>query len=388
MLGSALAQAKELRLSSIAVTLGPHEFALSARSREGWWHLENRDAAVTIDEGPYLDGWAVGVQLRAMTLAAQSPADSAALAGDIASHVVHVIIEQRVRRIDLCADLAGFRLGRIDARQWVACGRAKARKLSPSPDDQMVEYFDGGKPVAFYVGKSAIVLRAYDKTVELQNDLVGEKRSAEHARWKLAGWNGTQPVDRVEFQVRGDAIKELDDGQLRDPDRFAARLDALWKHLTYKWLRLCVLDSASRRSRWANDPRWVVVQRVTFLEDTGEVARRRRVRGTPRAEYVAAIALSYAAKTGQLDEPNLPTPTEYVRWSSYDAQHFVRTTLTTLLGIVGEHVASKLLESLGPRLAAGHVIERLRAAQAKASTGVPCEELCPFDFFDVETAAE
>ena len=92
MLSTALVQAKELHLSTIAVTIGPHEFVLSARSREGWWNLENRDAAMTIDEGTHLAGWSVGVQLRAMTLAAQSPAECAALAGDMASHVVDVIM--------------------------------------------------------------------------------------------------------------------------------------------------------------------------------------------------------------------------------------------------------------------------------------------------------
>jgi hypothetical protein len=96
---------------------------------------------------------------------------------------------------------------------------------------------------------------------------------------------------------------------------------------------------------------WVAVQRVTFVEDTGEVARR-APSTRPRNVARAAIALSYAAKTGHLDEQSRPTRAEYLPWSSYDAQHFVRSTLATLLGVVGNELANKLIRALGPTLAA------------------------------------
>ena len=73
-------------------------------------------------------------------------------------------------------------------------------------------WFLGGERTAFYVGKGAIMLRIYDKTVQLQNDAMGDKRAAEHRSWKEHGWNGVDQVTRVEFQIRKAAVKEIDDG--------------------------------------------------------------------------------------------------------------------------------------------------------------------------------
>jgi hypothetical protein len=213
--------------------------------------------------------------------------------------------------------------------------------------------------------------RVYDKTVHLQNDVVGDRRSAEHARWRANGWNEIARVTRVEFQVRGVALKEMDGGQLRDTARFVQRLDALWKYLTCKWVRLCVLDSASRRARWKTDPRWRLVQDAQFFESTGEMAERKRVRGAPRVEYAASIALSYAAKSGLLDDIEIPTLQQLARWTVTEARQFVLTKLGAILGAVGDDLARKLLLQRGPVRGANFVAERLRASRARGSSVLP-----------------
>jgi hypothetical protein len=379
----ALATVKDVGGSNIAVSVGAYDFALSARSREGRWNLERLDCAATMDEGSQVDGWGLTIQLRAMTLAVLGPAACATLAADIATSILHVVEGERVAWVDLCADLVGFDVDAIVAGQLVGSGRMRAEKFTPSAEECSREWFLGGERTAFYAGRGDLLLRIYDKTVHLQNDVVGDRRSAEHARWKTNGWNGIDRVTRVEFQVRGAALKEMDGGQLRDTGRFVQRLDALWKYLTCKWVRLCVLASASRRARWTTDPRWALVQEAQFFESTGEVAERKRVRGAPRVEYAASIALSYAAKSSLLDDIAIPTLQQMARWTVTEAREFVLTKLGAILGAVGDDLARKLLVQRGPVRSASFVAERLRAATARAASTVPLSA-----FSTQEAAAE
>lgn len=383
-LAAALAEAKDLGLGEIAVDVGARPMALSARSREGWWYLENDLVQVTIDEGKHLDGWGLTVKLRALTLADRGPEAAAVLSAEIATDLLHFVEGERVARIDLCADFTDFDVESIDTRQWVTSGRATPSRRAPTPDDATAEYFRASERVAFYVGKNDVVLRVYDKTVELQNDIVGEKRNAEHSAWRSAGWNGVDRVTRVEFQVRGDALKELDDGSLRDPARFVDRLDALWSYLTRKWVRLGRIGSATRRGRWTNDARWDAVQAVRFVA-MADTPRRKRARGAPRVKYVAAINLTYAAKSGMLDGVHVPRASEVAIWTPAHAREFVKTKLAAMLGVVGEQLAYDLLHLHGPVRAAMALVERLHAAHAKSWTDA-CEQ-SPISFTDLFAAA-
>lgn len=376
---SALRRAKQLGVCGGPVAVGSHDFVLSAKSREDeWWLLENRDFALTIDERGYLDGWRLTVEVRALVLAALGPRHSVRLAEEIATDLLHVVEGERVGRLDVCADVTGLDLGAVDNEQWVTSGRAKAEKRYPG--EPKWEFHLGGERIAFYVGKGDIVLRCYDKTCELGTDVDGEKRATEHARWKEAGWNGEDLVVRVEFQVRGDALKELDDGRLRDPSTFCERLDAAWKYFTCKWVRLCIMHSASRRTNWRTDPAWTIIQGVSFGNDTGELATRTRSRGAPSATVVLGHALSYAARAGQLEGVALPTDATLERWTEADAKEFVRSKLSYMLGIIGDQIAHAVIDALGPARAARVLVEKLRAARAKASSVVPLAEPPAFDF--------
>ncbi len=366
-LTTALARARELGVSGVAFDVGGTEMRLSVKSHERWWLLENRDLAVTYQASDHVKGLRLKVEVRAMTLAVIGAEAATDLARRIAESMLHLVEEERVVRIDLCADVTGFDLDTIDLRQWVTTGRAKAKQLDAAPDS-LAQFRDGGTRTAFYVGRSMIMLRCYDKTNELHTDVTGEKRSFEHATWRAAGWDGTARVTRIEFQVRGKVMKELDDGLLRNAYTFVARLDALWKYLTYHWVRLAVLDSASRRGNWRPDPRWTVVRRVSFFETTGEVAQRRRIRGTPSGKLVAGVAVNFAAKKGMLAKMDLPSESVIARWSTAECEEFVRTSYESVLHVASLEVAQSLLASLGPAHAARVVAERLAAARAHAAT--------------------
>lgn len=375
----AVETAQQLGGRAVALTIGSCEMAISPKSRDGWWVLENGDLAVTVDEGAHLSGWAMTIKVRAQSLASLGPRLSVELASDLASNMLHLVEGERVAWLDLCADVVGFDVESIDPRQWVGCGQAKARKLTPSAEESRREWFAGGERIAFYVGKGDLVLRVYDKTVELQNDLHGDRRAAEHARWIACGWNRVDRVTRVEFQVRGAAVKELDDGRLLDTLGFIQRLDAVWNYLTTKWVRLCLPDTATRRARWLTDRRWRTIQDAGFGDDQGEVASRLRARGTPAANFVASLALSYAAKSGMLDGVAIPRAAEVRGWDPGRARQWVCATMGAILGSVGDRIAHALLGQHGPVRSAELIAERLSAARARSSTVLASASPVAFD---------
>ena len=49
-LTEALALAKEVGVAKLEVDFGRFRLALDAKSREGWWHLQNADAELKIHE--------------------------------------------------------------------------------------------------------------------------------------------------------------------------------------------------------------------------------------------------------------------------------------------------------------------------------------------------
>lgn len=373
-LAAALDRAHDAGVPKVEIDVGAFKMALDARSRAGWWQMQNAEAAVKIAEQACRRGWILEVAVRAMMLAAIGPLEAAARADALASAILEgseAYRCARVMRVDLCADLVGLDLRSVEPTSWVGRGRAKTRKLTPEVDGQ--QFFVGGERTAFYVGKNALMLRVYDKTLELKNDLGGEKRASEHARWRAAGWNGLDDVTRVEFQIQGKTLDEIDDGRLRDPARLADRLDPVWAFLTNEWVRLCVPDSATRRTRWTTDPRWGGVQSASFGAPTGEIAPRSRRRGVPSPKYVAAIVLAYGAKTRTLDLGPVPLDArEVLSWSSERARDKLDGMAERILGDVARGMTADMVALAGgPQAALQRFIEWLRAIRAKAWTELP-----------------
>ena len=161
---------------------------------------------------------------------------------------------ERLRRIDLCADVAGMTIEADDVDRIVKRPRALkdfARDASELDDLGYVACVEGcrcrrcfekrelgvlagprsyetGKPGArkicgISVGRGgATMMRIYDKRLELAyvnthvpDDACACRRCAEEKRWRAGGWDGKESVTRVEFQIRGEALSELG---LRDPD--------------------------------------------------------------------------------------------------------------------------------------------------------------------------
>ena len=68
--------------------------------------------------------------------------------------------------------------------------------------------------------------------------------------WIENGWNGKDEVVRVEFSMRRDFLKTMDDGKYVSLQSFLSNVDIVWKYLTEKWLRL-VEDVKQNNSTWS-----------------------------------------------------------------------------------------------------------------------------------------
>lgn len=151
------------------------------------------------------------------------------------------VLEARLRRIDLCADIEGWEISPDDVKRlakrprarWAVddagprkapkvpqCLRSGACKERCTCND--VQVYGTGSTIrerhitGIAVGRGgALMSRIYDKRCELENDRIGLRREAEETRWRAQGWKGQAPVTRVEFQIRGVALVELG---VRDPD--------------------------------------------------------------------------------------------------------------------------------------------------------------------------
>jgi len=159
----------------------------------------------------------------------------------------------------------------------------------------------------------------YDKIEEIR--VKEDHREAEEKRWSAAGWDGVSPVTRVEFQVRGVALKELglrdpfaaleveldDAGRITGhrvayradgvtPQTLADRLDWLWR-LCLSWVRLVEPErtrSGKLRplSRLRDDERWALLRTVSFSDAPKSPLRRFRSRGAASSAQALGVTLS------------------------------------------------------------------------------------------------
>jgi hypothetical protein len=380
-------------------------------------------------------GWTIEVTWYAQALAdfglELALAESAALAGNCGE-----VFEARTRRIDLCADVEGWAiqaedLDRIVKRPRAKCGREddgvptegdlriKRRTSKERAEDGARLHADGPhhrrRFTGFSVGRSGCIMsRVYDKRVELEQDTHGEKRAREEERWRAAGWDGESRVTRVEFQLRGVALKELgiqnpdvavtprfehrpftdkrgkkrsrpvlvgyDPIQVKGEDgseRTASlgdRLDSIWA-TCLQWVRL-VEPGYSRKgnplpaSRLSDDPRWGLLRSVSFSDArTARPIKRVRDRKPASAAQMFGCMLSRAAREGMLaafDEDRSRYPEDEA-----ELERMLRRVVGKLASKSAEWIVEWLLQrGEGPAGALERFAARANAARAKFHDGV------------------
>jgi hypothetical protein len=138
-------------------------------------------------------------------------------------------------------------------------------------------YFQGGAATGIQFGRSQVVARLYNKTLE-----TNEKGNEAYAELLTArcgdAFDPEQDVWRLEFELKREGAKGFRlyaPPEEEDPDeeveaemsaeelqhigtlpRFFARMEELFLHLTRHWLRLVEGSEDANRSRWPMHPTW------------------------------------------------------------------------------------------------------------------------------------
>jgi hypothetical protein len=138
-------------------------------------------------------------------------------------------------------------------------------------------YFQGGAVTGIQFGRSQVVARLYNKTLETK-----EKGNEAYTELLMArcgeAFNPEQDVWRLEFELKREGAKGFRlyaAPEEEDPDeeveaemsaeelqniatlpRFFARMEELFLHLTRHWLRLVEDSEDANRSRWLMHPTW------------------------------------------------------------------------------------------------------------------------------------
>lgn len=124
--------------------------------------------------------------------------------------------------------------------------------------DSDTGYRENRKSTGCAFGKGgAITARLYNKTTEIMKT----NKAFFKEIWKKEGWEESQEVWRIEFQLRKDFLNAMSTSSMPD---LALTINDIWRYCTNDWLRLAVDDGTKNRSRWPTDELWKGIQGVMF----------------------------------------------------------------------------------------------------------------------------
>jgi hypothetical protein len=372
----------------------------------------------TVVEEP---GWTLELVWYAQYLADRSLRSVIEESRDIAAGFGRVF-EERVRRIDLAADVAGFKIRPNDRKKLVT---RSALRLDPKRSSEVVLEEEDGCDATMHatrraitgltVGKGAIMCRMYDKQEELRvriEDANGpqevrrfsDKQTKELARWTAGGWNGKDPVSRVEFQIRGEALRELgvhtaddiveplvasgvvtaENGTIQVTERWKKKrpprvtgavygledyFPRLWSSCI-DWTRLITREKTKKGkekqpTRCKLDPRWEILHNVKWnarveWTDRLVIDRHRERKPVSSAQALGSMASLVAARE------DLPLFDEKPEAYADNASAKLYSMLRVLCTWGIDQIAADLLTRWGSaEEAAAHLAIRLNAARSR-----------------------
>jgi hypothetical protein len=190
----------------------------------------------------------------------------------------------KVSRIDLFVDFASS----VDMEEWSR--RAWVTKASSVSQYAQEQTFTG-----WLVGAgSSMMARLYNKQIEIKKS----GKTYLEPLWREAGWDGVQPVWRLEFQFKREVLDQL---SLSSLPSVLDNLNGLWSYVTTEWLKLTVpSDTDKTRSRWPIHPLWLALSSIDWETQGGPLLREYSPSRAPSEEWVGRRALSAIASFGAL----------------------------------------------------------------------------------------
>lgn len=199
-----------------------------------------------------------------------------------------VVMKERVSEAHLCADFIGVSIDDVpvqDEDYWITL----AHNFNYRSNRRRFSYVS--------LGKGNLMLRIYDKALELQNN--ASKKELFLDVWGLDSLEGVS-VTRVEFQIRRPVFNSFLP-KVNTLDDLNNSLKALWDYCSTEWTRLAEspVDRNHHQSRAMTHAWWQQVQATdwdgdTFVERKKEYARKDFER---ICKVLAGTGMSAAAKS-------------------------------------------------------------------------------------------
>jgi hypothetical protein len=218
------------------------------------------------------------------------------------------ILKDMISEVHLCTDVIGQDIEELpidNGRFWIT----KASKFGSFFDREHLEgiqlmQVDGDLPASdtyaikegVQIGKGDIVLRLYDKRLELKQNK--SKQSLFASVWNQAEYD-EQPVTRCEFQLRRNVLKQMNIHSLQDLEENKA---GLWRYCCQDWARLSHFD-VDRKNRHQDrallHPFWEFIQEADWSAPPCPVVRSHK-RATKDWEAMADMLAAYGMNVGVL----------------------------------------------------------------------------------------
>ena len=188
------------------------------------------------------------------------------------------IIKNQITEVHLAADLIGSHIDSLnirDKRYWIT----KSHKFAAIESPSQLETFS--------IGKGDIMMRIYDKVLELKHSTSKQATFADS--WGLSQFDEHQ-VTRVEFQLRREILKNIQipsSGEGINTYRdLCSSLNSIWSYCTNSWVRHCStpVDSINNhQSRAHNSVFWNFISTIQW---DGKVNRTKE-KPRPKKDYLA-----------------------------------------------------------------------------------------------------
>lgn len=156
-----------------------------------------------------------------------------------------------VSRVDLTVDLSGF--PQIKPENIISRARQRKEYLKLIPIEDGAIYSYGSKTTGYSFGSGPLILRIYDKTLEVKKS----HKEWFHDLWKRGGWDGTSDIARVEAQLRRAFLKEF---KVTSFQSFQDSIGDIFRYITQDWFTLREPTEDKNKSRWPVTAFWSEVQ--------------------------------------------------------------------------------------------------------------------------------
>jgi hypothetical protein len=229
------------------------------------------------------------VKIASGYLSSISPADAEKTLYALVADLGQIKGSPNVSRIDLFVDFVSFE----DMESWT-------RHAWVTRATGINTYAVDGKFSGWSIGMGGILsARLYNKVLEIE-------KSGKHYLfdlWRKAGWIEGEPVWRLEFEFKREALTQRG---LSSLDQVLGNLNGLWSYAMTEWLRLTLPNPEDQtRSRWPIHPLWGYLSSIDWETDGGPLTPRHSDARLPDKDRLFSMGLhnllTFMASEGMTD---------------------------------------------------------------------------------------